>query len=166
MINEPRWPADTHREPGALPVLAAFLTAAREAVIAKATGVTEDQGRTPGVDSGTSLYGLIRHLTAAETYWFEVILLGVDHPVDLGMDVPATATGPDLIAGYRAAAARSDANIAASGDPLALSTGTRQPPRTLQWIVAHMIQETARHAGHADILREQIDDTTGHKLRR
>jgi hypothetical protein len=85
-------------------------------------------------------------------------------------DLNAPASGTTLLglvqhltgAGYRAAMADSDTHIRAAGD---LDVRTAQPvneePRTLRWVLAHMTGETARHAGHADILRELIDGVTG-----
>ncbi len=67
-----------------------------------------------------------------------------------------------MLRDYRAAIDDSDAAIRAVGDPAALVArpvdGER---RTLRWVIAHMTRETARHAGHADILKQQLDGTTG-----
>ena len=79
------------------------------------------------------------------------------------MDVPADQTHDEVVAAYREACARSDDIVRACPD---LSTKAKianpgQDQRdSLRRIVAHMIEETARHAGHADILREQIDGAT------
>jgi Protein of unknown function (DUF664) len=67
-----------------------------------------------------------------------------------------------VLGDYRAAIAESDAAIRAIGDPesqLARKVDGKQ--MTMRWLIAHMTCETARHAGHADILREQVDGTTG-----
>jgi hypothetical protein len=78
------------------------------------------------------------------------------------MALPPGATADEIIAGYRAAVLDSNAVIARLGD---FETPTARPigkaPRTLRWVVAHMTSEVARHAGHADILREQLDGVTG-----
>ena len=78
------------------------------------------------------------------------------------MKVSADRSAGDVIADYRTAIAASDAVIAAAGGMDALSV---QPvdghPKTLRWVLTHLTSETARHAGHADILRELIDNTTG-----
>jgi hypothetical protein len=72
-------------------------------------------------------------------------------------------TVASAVAAYRAAAIRNDEIVAAAGDLSAMCK--RKPPTTepmsLRWILVHMIEETGRHAGHADILREQIDGATG-----
>jgi len=135
-------------------VLAGFLDYLRAAVMAKAEGVPEDQARTPGVPSGTNLLGLVKHLTHVERHW----LLG--HRVT---DWKATFhPGPDdttasILAAYRETVAEANAEIAYWDDLAA--TGPRRGSR--RWTLTHLIEETARHAGHADILRELIDGATG-----
>jgi Protein of unknown function (DUF664) len=78
------------------------------------------------------------------------------------MGVPAERDSADILAAYRAAAAASDSILTRVGD---LNTPVSQPidgeHLSARWVVAHMTSETARHAGHADILREQIDGVTG-----
>jgi hypothetical protein len=145
--------------------LVAFLDYVREAVVAKAEGVGEEHGRAPGVPSGTSIFGLVKHLAAAESYWFEWAFAGADvpHP-DFGMDVGDEETGEGLVAAYRGAVARANAVIARCDDltrPAARAAGGADAVRSLRWILVHMIEETARHAGHVDILREQVDGSVG-----
>ena len=82
--------------------------------------------------------------------------------VDFGMLVPPERSPDEVVATYRAAIAESDAHLAAADGPEALTAlpvGDAQ--RTVRWVLAHMTGETVRHAGHADILRELIDGTTG-----
>ncbi|MER6309217.1 DinB family protein [Streptomyces sp. NPDC001657] len=145
--------------------LLAFLDYVREAVAAKAQGLTEQAARTPGVASGTSLLGLVKHLTAAEHYWFVWAFEGTgDAPPDLGMTVRAEERAQDILAGYRAAVRRSN-EIAGRCDDLGRAgvrpAGKAGVVRSLRWVLVHMIEETARHAGHADILREQADGAVG-----
>jgi len=143
-------------------VLLDFLDYLRESVILKAQGLPEEQARSPRVPSGTSLMGLVKHLTRVEITWFPYTFAGED------VWVPHDALGPDdrvdhLVADYRAAVARSNEIVAACDDldtPAARTVVAPEPP-TLRWILVHMVEETARHAGHADILREQIDGSTG-----
>lgn len=162
--------AETQRQPvprndkGELDTALAFLTFARESVLKKAEGLDEEQLRRVLVDTGTTILGLIHHLTTAERYWFGYHVAGVesDEDLDFGMDVPSAVDSAEVIAGYRAAIKASDAAVEGIGDPTA---PVAQPIDgqflTVRWVVAHMTSETARHAGHADILREQIDGTTG-----
>ena len=78
------------------------------------------------------------------------------------MAVPASLAAADVLRDYQAAIQDSDRAIRAAGDPdarFAVPVGGNR--HTLRWVMAHMTSETARHAGHADILREQLDGTTG-----
>ncbi|MBQ0863360.1 DinB family protein [Streptomyces smyrnaeus] len=144
--------------------LAAFLGYLREAVIAKAAGLTDEVGLAPGVPSGTSLLGLVKHLTRVERNWFGWAYAGLGHqPLDDDEPPRPGETGEALIAAYQEAIRASDETIAACDDldrTGARSLRDAEPP-TMRWILVHMIEETARHAGHADILREQTDGATG-----
>lgn len=142
----------------------AFLSFARSCVLKKVDGLTGEQLRRRLVASDTTLLGLVQHLTDAERYWFGYTFAGDRRwaDVDFDMVVPAGRSADEIVAGYRAAIADSDAHLAAAGT---LDVRTAQPvraePRTLRWVLAHMTSETVRHAGHADILRELIDGVTG-----
>ncbi len=142
----------------------AFLNFSRESVLKKTEGLDDGQLRRVLVGTGTNLLGLVQHLTHAERYWFGYYLTGAKHVrgPGSGMRVPRDRTTREVLDDYLAAIAASDAAIRAIGDPDAhlarLVDGKRMKVR---WVLAHMTSETARHAGHADILREQIDGTTG-----
>ncbi|WP_034261483.1 DinB family protein [Actinospica robiniae] len=146
-------------------VLLSFLNYLRGTIAAKAESATEPGARTAGVPSGTNLLGLIKHLTAAELNWFVRGFAGVDvAPADLGMDVAADESAADILAAYRAATARANEVIEAAPSLEARAvrgTGRTLEAHMLRWIVIHLIEETARHAGHADILREQLDGSIG-----
>jgi hypothetical protein len=149
---------------GELDTALAFLTFARDCVIKKLDGLDEEQARRVLVRSGTSLLGLVCHLTDGERYWFGYHLTGIgsEPDWDAGMHARRDLTRVDIVADYRRAIAASDAQIRRIGDPAAMSAlAVHGERRTLRWTLAHMTSETARHAGHADILREQIDGTTG-----
>jgi uncharacterized damage-inducible protein DinB len=142
-------------------VLTGFLDYLRAAVAAKAGGVPETQARAPGVPSGTNLLGLVKHLTHVERHW----LLG-HHVTDWQATFHPAAddTADTILAAYRKTNAEANTEIA-SWDDLA-EPGPRparhgRPAPSRRWTLAHLIEETARHAGHADILREQIDGNTG-----
>ena len=142
--------------------LVEFLDYVREAVVVKAQGLSAEAARRALVPSGTSLLGLVKHLTTVEVSWFQWSFAGDDVRVP-GDRVKDGDTVASAVGAYRAATARNNEIVAAVGD---LSTMcARKPPMTepmsLRWILVHMIEETARHAGHADILREQIDGETG-----
>jgi uncharacterized damage-inducible protein DinB len=162
--------AQTQRRPvpltdsGELDTALAFLDFCRESVLKKTDGLDETQLRRVLVPSGTNLLGLVQHLAAAERYWFGLYLTGIAPPKGgtLAMRVPKARTAEEVISDYRAAIAESNTAIIAVGDPQALLARRVSGQRlTLRWLLAHMTSETARHAGHADILREQIDGVTG-----
>jgi hypothetical protein len=162
--------AETQRRPvprndgGELDTALAFLSFARECVVKKTDGLTEEQLRRVLVGSGTTLLGLVSHLAGAERLWFGHHVAGrePDDPGDDGMDVPDDCPAAQVLADYRAAIEASDAVIRSAGDlATAMAIPIRGTFHSLRWVLAHMTSETARHAGHADILREQIDGTTG-----
>jgi hypothetical protein len=142
----------------------AFLRFARQSLVKKLDGLDEEQVRTVLVPTGTSLLGLVRHSTDGERFWFGYHLTGIGSEPDWeeGMRAAPGARKEEVIAEYQRATAASDSTIVTIGDPEATSAlSLTGAPRTLRWTMAHMTSETARHAGHADILRELIDGTTG-----
>lgn len=140
-------------------VLTGFLTYLRESVLAKIDGTPEPQVRTPGVASGTNPLGLVKHLTHVERF----VVLG-EHTRDWAATFHA---GPDetvagVAEGYRDAIAAADRAIAACDDlERPAYAGGRRPAPSMRWALTHLIEETGRHAGHLDILRELIDGRTG-----
>jgi uncharacterized damage-inducible protein DinB len=161
--------AETQREPvprndaGETDTALAFLRFARNCVIKKTEGLSDEQLRRVGVDSGTSLLGLVQHLVDAERYWFgyHVAGRGVDD-YDFSMEVSATRSVAEVIQAYRDAISGSDEILAAVSDfDEIVAKPVADTRHTVRWVVAHMTGETTRHAGHADILRELIDGTTG-----
>jgi uncharacterized damage-inducible protein DinB len=145
-------------------VLLYYLNGMRNAVVRKSEGLTDEQLRAPGVPSGTNLLGLIQHLTGVEKHWFQRVFRGEDLDADRSMQVPVGVTRDQVVAAYREAGARSDEIVRACADlsTLAKIANPGEEGRdSLRVIMAHIIRETARHAGHADILREQIDGVTG-----
>jgi len=137
-----------------------FLDYLRESVARKLEGVGEKEARNSPVRSGTSLISLVQHLTAAEVSWFQIRFAGSTspepgEPLDDGLPV-----GQHL-AHYRRAVDRDNEIVASSHSPEEHCADTAYAELTLRWVLVHMIEETARHAGHADIIREQIDGATG-----
>ncbi|HEX4222286.1 MAG TPA: DinB family protein [Pseudonocardiaceae bacterium] len=150
-------------------VLDAFLNYYRQVLPSKLYGVGEDKARQHLVGSLTTLAGLLKHLAVAEREWFQHTLaqLGPDEiganfdgQSDAGWQVADDETVADLIAEYEQACARSR-ELAANVDLDHLVPHGYFGQVSLRWIYVHMIEETARHAGHADILREQTDGATG-----
>lgn len=145
--------------------LVLFLGYLRDRMAAKLTGLPEGRATAPGVPSGTSLAGLVKHLTGVELNWFLWAYEGADVP-QWDHNAPTTTddTAEALVAAYRAAITRADAVVAACDDldrPGVRSLRDTGPAPSMRWILVHMIEETARHAGHADILRERIDGEVG-----
>jgi uncharacterized damage-inducible protein DinB len=152
--------------------LLAALQSHRDVMLWKLEGLADEQQRRPMVPSGTSLLGLVKHLANAEYGWFcETFGRPTEPLTDISQDPEAdmrAAEGEsteEIVAFYRRACAAADAAI----EELALDeTGTAYTGRTvsLRWVLVHMIEDTVRHAGHADILRELLDGGTGHHLPR
>lgn len=137
-----------------------FLNYLRRAIVSNVEGAPEPQVRTAGVPSGTSVLGLAKHLGYVERFYF----LGEDVD-DWGATFLPTSddTIDGVLAAYRDAVSQADAIIeecVALSEP-APRSARPQPAPSMRWILVHMIEETGRHAGHADILREQIDGATG-----
>ncbi len=144
-----------------LEALLRTLAGLRASLLAKVAGLSEEDARRSTVPSGTNLAGLVQHLTFVEAKWFEQIV-GGGKPSrgQRSMVVDPALSLATLRHDYRAACAASDAVIRRVGDPAAVvEHGGRV--RDLRWAVLAVIDETARHAGHADIIREQLDGKTG-----
>ena len=139
-----------------------FLDYLRESVILKVEDLDEESARRSTVPTGTCLIGLVRHLTGVEVAWFQLALAGLD-PVIPPDDVSPIDTVASTVASYRGATAVSNAIVhdCDSLEQLCARAITTPTPLSLRWLLVHMVEETARHAGHADILREQIDGRTG-----
>jgi uncharacterized damage-inducible protein DinB len=151
--------------------LFAFLDYYREAVKAKVRGLSEEDARRRLVSSQTSLAGLVKHLARVEVSWFQHRLgqIPLEHLPYLQLffgapesdfRVEPEETVEMLIARYEEQCALSR-EIASTMHFDDVVPHPALGEVTMRWVVVHMIEETARHAGHADILREQIDGSTG-----
>jgi uncharacterized damage-inducible protein DinB len=141
-------------------VLLTLLRYLRESVARKVSGIDDPAaGRSP-VRSGTTLLWLIRHLAYAERVWIIHRFAGRDAPPP--DPAPGTDTIDSALAAYRQTWTDVDDVICAATtlDERSVFASDGSHP-TLHWILAHLLEETARHAGHADILRELIDGATG-----
>jgi uncharacterized damage-inducible protein DinB len=156
--------ARTERE-----VLETFLDSYREIVKRKVSGLREDEIRQRRVGSLTTLAGVLKHLAVAERSWFQRTLAQLSDEqigaLSHGRDerswlVSDEETVDGLIAEYDEACARSR-EVAARFELSHTVPHHRIGTVSLRWIYVHMIEETARHAGHADILREQTDGAIG-----
>lgn len=163
-------PAVTLNAPTQL--LSQYLDYYREAILRKLAGLTDEQLRTSAVGSGWTPLGLLNHLTMMELRWFRwgFIAEQIAEPWGGGppgsdWNVPADRPTAEVFAAFRDQAQRSRDIV----DGVALDTIAAPGGRfsesgdrpTLAWILFHVLQEYARHAGHLDIVRETIDGATG-----
>jgi len=149
-----------------------YLSKVREAVIWKADGLSAYDVRRPLTLTGTNLLGLIKHLSIVEAWYFgqtfdrpfEPHLPWWDEDAPEGVDMWASAaeSRQDILDTYRAAIAHADETIRALDlDAPGHVPWWPRPTVTLHTMLVHVLAETARHAGHADILREQLDGRVG-----
>jgi Protein of unknown function (DUF664) len=139
----------------------------RDAVLWKLEGLDDTNLRRAMTPSGTNLLGMVKHLAAVEYSWFcqtfgrtTEPLPFVDNDPDADLRVRPDETTEDVLAFYGRARASADQVI----DEVDLEqTGTAWfgDAVSMRWVLIHMVEETARHAGHVDILRELIDGMTG-----
>lgn len=146
--------------------LLAFLEVQRAVVRWKVEGVDVVAQGAVATPSGMTLLGIVRHLTDVERWWFRDRWAGEDVEVyyDQAQDgadfrVPEGETVERVLGEYAAACAESDAVVAAAAS---LDLPGQRHKATLRWVLIHMVEETARHAGHADVLRERLDGATGY----
>ena len=141
----------------------------RQTLVSKCAGLTAEQLRTASVEpSNLTLLGLLRHMTEVERGWFRSNSAGQDLPdlyssdtnEDGDLDDIADADAEADHAAFLAEIAACDAAMA--DIPLEHEFSTkRRPVISVRWVYLHMIEEYARHNGHADLLRERIDGATG-----
>lgn len=139
-----------------------MLAANRAEILELVNGLSEEQVRRRLVPSLTTLLGLVKHASFAERVWFHATLTGRDRlSVGAYADIDDSfRLGPDdtiasISAEFREVCAESD-RIAMNYDLEDTGTHRRHGEVSLRWMYVHMIEELARHAGHGDILREQI----------
>ncbi|MEU6235269.1 DinB family protein [Kitasatospora sp. NPDC047058] len=151
-----------------------YLQDARDALLWKLEGLSEYDVRRPLTPTGTNLLGLVKHLTGAEAVYFgetygrpftgPALWITGDAEPNADLWVTPEETREQIVGGYRRVWAHADETIAA----LPLDATGRVPwgdrsEVTLHGSLVHMIAETQRHAGHADIVRELVDGTTGQR---
>ncbi|QTR01757.1 DinB family protein, partial [Saccharothrix algeriensis] len=155
-----------------------YLRLAREALLWKLDGLSEYDVRRPLTPTGTNLLGLVKHLAGIELDYFGDVFgrpypqrlpwMGEDAEPNADMWATPEESRAELIASYRAAQAHADETI----DALDLdSTAVAAPPWwpaerrevTLHLVLVHLVAETNRHGGQADIVRELLDGAVGHR---
>ena len=154
-----------------------FLDQQRQAVLAIIEGLDESQLRTPVLPSGWTPIGLVLHLAGAESQWFQRVALGTQPQVswDDGIVDPPYDPQAPFTTGHSSAAVidhyrqqcRISNEVLDSRDLDAALLGEigfdwpGEPITDLRWVALHLIEETARHAGHLDCARELLDGATG-----
>lgn len=153
--------------------LVGFLRWQRETLEWKCAGLDAEQlARRAVAPSSMSLLGLVRHLTDVERHWFRRFLAGEDAPFHFwgqgdepDTDFDGAVADPDVVADswqrWREEVAFADAFVADAPDLGITGTESHRGPLSLRWVLTHMIEEYARHNGHADLLRERIDGAVG-----
>lgn len=159
-MTDTRKPEFPSGNPDELELYLQWLDFLRGAVLRKVEDLDEDSARWTPDGRLIPLLGVVNHLTHVEWRWIYGGMLG--HDVNRSEEEFAPArelTVPAAVAAYRDRAARTDAAVREIGDmnaPCAWGEGT-----DLRWVLLHLVNETARHAGHADATRELLDGTTG-----
>ena len=158
------WPATDSDE---LTLLTDFLTFLRITAVNKLAGLDRElAAAAPFPESPVfSMLGVIRHLTSVERYWLSIVGGGMDVPNrwaspdrDIDFRLSEQDTPESVVAEYQQQWALSRQALAgkAAGDPAA-----GDADKTVRWLLAHLVQETARHVGHLDVLREFADGEKG-----
>jgi uncharacterized damage-inducible protein DinB len=155
-------------------LLGQYLNFQRETVLAKTAGLNAEQMTRAHQPSSLTLAGLLLHLALVEESWLEVRFLGlpirepwagVDFDADPEWEFRTSAEmePEQLRQRYREACERSrQAAVQADGlDQESVQTFPDGRHFSLRWVLLHLLEETARHAGHADLIREAIDGTVG-----
>lgn len=171
MPSEPVWPAMNADE---RPLLEGFLDGYRSVLLRKAAGLDRQQLSVAVAPSTLTLGGLLKHMALVEDTWFTQAMAGepapepwdaVDWDSDRDWELNSAALdSPDeLVELFTTAVARSR-SVTARHDDLDAVAAQRSPEgeaTSLRWIYVHMIEEYARHCGHADLIRESIDGAVG-----
>ncbi len=154
-----------------LETLSGVLDFLRATITWKVAGFDDDQGSARMLGSATTVTGMIRHLADTERHWFREVLgalptAEVGYRWSDGHDsarewaVPDGASLEEALRDYRAATEQSRAQLVGRSPADEVRGGGREP-RTVRWVLTHMIEETARHAGQLDVLAELLDGRTG-----
>jgi uncharacterized damage-inducible protein DinB/heme-degrading monooxygenase HmoA len=142
--------------------LLAYLDRLRRDLVRDLSDLTEEQARRPMVPSGTSLLGIVHHLTGVEEHWFERVFAGQDRDPDRSFAPPEGLSTAEVVARYEQVWERSD-RVARGSHPEALAAVPdpgEEGLDALRSVLVHLVEETARHVGRADILRELLDGRT------
>jgi uncharacterized damage-inducible protein DinB len=150
-----------------------FLDFFRSVLLRKGAGLSHTELHTALPMSTLTIGGLLRHMTFVEEYWFRFVLLGEEYSEpwasapwqeqpDWEFDTAPDCSPVELATQFEAAVDRSRSALAARPglDTVAARQSWGQDT-TVRWILVHMIEEYARHCGHADLIRQSLDGATG-----
>ncbi|WP_203664247.1 DinB family protein [Actinocatenispora rupis] len=171
-LPEDRDPRAGTRTTGAeLPMLRDMLAAQRATLELKCAGLDAELARRAVPPSTLSLLGLVRHLADVERRWFRQVLAGADAPpryssaTDPDGDFDGAVPDAEVVAeawrSWRDEVAYADRFVAAAPDLDVTGTDSWRGTVSLRWVLLHLIEEYARHNGHADLLRERTDGARG-----
>jgi uncharacterized damage-inducible protein DinB len=139
--------------------LLTWLAWLRGAVLRKIDGLADEQAHWTPDGRLTSLIGLVNHLTHVEWRWIDGAMLGLSVDRSESEFAPShDMTIEEAVSAYRIGATRTDAYVRSHRLD---ERGIGDQEVTLRWVLLHLINETARHAGHADATREMLDGTVG-----
>lgn len=149
-------------------MLVGWLNHLRQSASRKLDGLSDEQLRWRPSPTANSVGGILQHLAYGERYMFRIVFAGQRIEFDFAMDgaISDTELGPNAtVESVQAFYARETALADGATVGADLESWSKAPylgkPTTLRWLFTHMIEETARHAGHLDITRELIDGKTG-----
>jgi uncharacterized damage-inducible protein DinB len=157
-------------------LLLAYVAQQRDALRNAAYGLTDDQARATPTPSGLSVGGLVKHIAAMERSWMDTVMqrpprAEAESDYEAGFRLGADETLADALAELAAAGEETEATIrgVALDDPVPVPKDVPWFPDdvdawSVRWVVLHLIEEIARHAGHADIVREGVDGATAFPL--
>lgn len=160
-----------HTTGGERPMLVDFLAAQRTTLELKCAGLDVELAERSVEPSTLSLLGLVRHLADVERRWFRRVLAGQDVPLLFGTDtdpdhdfdgaVPDPAVVAEAWRAWRSEVAFADRFVAEAPHLDVAGDDGWRGTVSLRWVLLHMIEEYARHNGHADLLRERMDGAIG-----
>ena len=169
VLAQPEMPADPGLASDERTTLTEFVDYQRAVMLRKVGGLDDDGLRRVMTPSGLTLLGMLKHLAYVEQWWFRIAFAG-----EPGLERPWTEEDPDpdwriepgetadeILALYLDEVSRAREITAGAASFDAVAADPRANGRTLRWIMVHVLEEYARHLGHADIMREAIDGATG-----
>lgn len=150
-------------------MLLGYLNFLRRTLLMKCENVSDEDLRQPPSFTSMTLLGMVKHLAYVERWWIQHVFLGTqvrfpwtDDDPDADWRVEPDETTDDVLSLYRQEISATD-DIISVHELSEKATNARpgDETKTLRWIVVHLIEETGRHCGHADLMRESIDGVTG-----